>query len=315
MVDPSKTIGIMVATFNEEENVELLYEAIKATFKTKLAAYEFRILFIDNASTDHTRAILRKICERDKRVLCILNARNFGAYRSSYHAIVNCPGDAVISLCADFQDPPELIPDLVRMWANGNKVVLARKKRSHEGFLKSALRSIYYFLLSLVHGNNAMRDCTGFGIYDRSIVNKLASIIDPIPFFRGIVSEITSNFEYLDYVRPARKHGTTKMNFYRLYEEGIIGITNGTVLPLRLIILVGLLVSVLSVVVGFSMVVTWFFGIFFYPPGIIPILIVMLFFFGLVIFLMGTLAEYVGAIYQQVLARDRVYEDERINFD
>lgn len=315
MVESSKTIGIMVATFNEEENVEKLYEAIRSIFKTKLAAYEFRILFIDNASTDRTRAILRTICERDKNVLCIYNARNFGAYRSSYHGIVNCPGDAVISLCADFQDPPELIPDLVRMWANGNKVVLARKRSSREGFFKSALRSIYYFLLSLVHGNDAMRDCTGFGVYDRAIVNKLASIVDPIPFFRGIVSEIASNFEYLDYDRPDRKHGITKMNYYRLYEEGVIGITNGTVFPLRLIILVGLLVSVLSVMMGFVMVAAWFFGVFLYPPGIIPILVIMLFFFGLVIFLMGTVAEYVGAIYQQVLARDRVYEDERINFD
>jgi polyisoprenyl-phosphate glycosyltransferase len=310
-----KIIGLMIATYNEEENVKLIYKEIKRIFTEALPRYNYSILFIDNNSVDGTRSHLREICASDPNVLCIFNERNYGTNRSPFHGIVNTPGDAVIPLCADFQDPPNLIPKLVKSWEDGARVVLARKKNTTDRFVIAGLRKVYYELISKLHGNADLRNCTGFGLYDREVIQRLKKISDPFPFFRGLIGETSSNYSYVDYDRPERLHGSSKMNFYRLYEEGVVGILNASIVPLRVIGLIGLIASGLSIIFSFVLVLVWTQDVFLYPPGVIPILVSIFFLFGLTAFLIGIVAEYIGAIYQQVLNRERVYESERINFD
>jgi len=308
-------IGLMVATFNEEENVQELYEEIVLTFAKELPDFDFNILFIDNSSTDGTQQKLREIA-KDPRVKCIFNIRNFGPNRSAYHGMLNCPGDAVVMMCADFQDPPELLPQLIRQWKSGKKTVMARKADSKEGLFMKALRKLYY--RALIRSNEvygSISNCTGFGIYDRAIIDRLAKVNDAYPFFRGIVAEVADDITYVDYIRPRRKRGSSSMNFFALWDEGIVGLMNNSKLAIRCTSLIGIVCAfgALCFAVLYLALKLIFWDDF--PVGIAPIVISQLMLFGILLICVGVLGEYIGAIYSQVLSRDLIYERERINFD
>ena len=307
-------IGILIGTFNEEENVVPLFEEIEQVFSKHLQDFIFEVLFIDNASTDKTRTKLRELA-KDKRVKCIFNSRNFGTNRSSFHGILNTPGDAVIMMCADFQDPPEMLVPLVRKWYEGSKVVMARKRSSDESFFIGFLRKLFY--LALRAGNPvyaSVTNCTGFGIYDRSIVDRLSGLNDRYPFFRGIIEEITQEIDHVYFDRPARRHGQSKMNFMSLWDEGVVGLINNSKLAIRMTTIIGVAMSTIAILAAFLYFVLKLIYWEDFPMGIAPMLILQFLLFGALFFILGILGEYVGAIYTQVLARERVYEVERLNF-
>jgi glycosyltransferase involved in cell wall biosynthesis len=309
-----RLIGILTPCYNEEANVEVLYERVRAVF-AKLDGYTYEHLFIDNASTDRTVAILREIAARDPNVRIIVNTRNFGHIRSPYHALLQCRGEAVIGLVADLQDPPELIPEFLAKWEQGYKVVLGVKTASEEPWLMSAIRKRYYALLDRLSETRQVRNSTGSGLYDRSFIEVIRTLTDPYPYFRGIVSELGFDYATVGYTQPKRVRGVTKNNFYTLYDIGITGIVNHSKIPLRLATMVGFCSGVLCLLGGLVYLI--FKLLFWYdlPVGIAPLIITLFFLSSVQLFFLGILGEYVGSIYTQVRNRPLVVERERINFD
>ena len=224
--------------YNEEGNVRECYRAGQKIF-AELGRYRYEHIFIDNASSDGTAAILRELAAEDKNVKVILNARNFGHIRSRYHAMLQARGDAVICLVSDLQDPPELIKDSSRKWEEGYRVVIAVKQDSEESVFFFAIRRAYYELVARLAEIELNKNTTGFGLYDRRFIEILQEIDDPYPYFRGLVSEIGLPAIKILYVQPARKRGITSNNFYRLYDMAMLGITNHSKVPLRLATMLG----------------------------------------------------------------------------
>jgi glycosyltransferase involved in cell wall biosynthesis len=307
-----KLISVVTACYNEEENVEDLILAVKKIFDD-LPAYDFEHWFIDNSSKDNTVEILRRIARTNPHVKVIVNARNFGHIRSPFHGLIQPQGDAVISLVADFQDPPSMIPEFIKKWEDGFKVVAAVKKESEESSLFFALRKIYYKAVTTLSDIDLIKNFTGFGLYDKQVIDILRTIKDPYPYFRGLVCDIGLARATIEYSQPNRKRGITKNNFYTLYDMAMLGITTHSRIPLRIATMMGFLFSGLS---GIAAVVYFVYKLLYWSSfsiGMAP-LIIGLFFFGSVqLFFIGIIGEYVGNIYTQVLQRPRVVEKERIN--
>ncbi len=309
-----KKISIVTACYNEEENVEALYLAVKKIFENKLENYKYEHLFIDNCSTDRTVELLRKIAASDKSVKVIINSRNFGHIRSPVHGLLQVEGDAVISLVADFQDPPELIVDMVKKWESGFDTVVMVKSNSKESKVLFKLRTWYYNLLSKLSEVKIYKNFTGFGLYSKKVMNEIRKIQDPYPFFRGIISEVGYKVASIEYVQPVRAKGFSKNRFYSLYDIAILGIICNSKIPLRLAVFCGAIFSVLSALIGFGYFVA---KLMFWNEislGIAPLIIITSFMFSVLLFFIGIIGEYIGSIYTQVLNRPLVHESERINF-
>jgi len=309
-----KTISILTPCFNEEANVEALYDRVRAVM-AELGRYRYEHVFIDNASTDDTVALLKKIAAVDSNVKIIVNARNFGHIRSPMHALHQTRGDAVIGLVADFQDPPEMIVDFVREWENGYSMVLGIKRSSEEHSLMFWIRKRYYRLVNRLSSIETFENFTGFGLYDRRVVDLVKSFSDPYPYFRGMIAEIGLPHKKLYYDQPARKRGITKNNFYTLYDIGVLGIINHSKVPLRLMAFAGFAGALLSFLVGFGYFVYKLAFWNNFSVGIAPLVIGIFFLGSIQLLFLGILGEYVGAIHTQVQNRPFVVEKERVNFE
>jgi glycosyltransferase involved in cell wall biosynthesis len=309
-----KTISILTPCFNEETNVEELYNRVRAVM-TQLGRYHYEHIFIDNASTDNTVAVLKKIAAVDRNVKIIVNARNFGHIRSPMHALHQTRGDAVIGIAADFQDPPEMIADMVREWENGYSMVLGIKRSSQENPMMFWIRKRYYRLVNRLSSMETFENFTGFGLYDRRVVDLVKSFSDPYPYFRGMIAEIGLPHKKLYYDQPARKRGITKNNFYTLYDVGMLGIINHSKVPLRLMAFAGLAGALFSFLVGFGYFVYKLAFWKNFSVGIAPLVIGIFFLGSIQLLFLGVLGEYVGAIHTQVQNRPFVVEKERVNFE
>lgn len=309
-----KLISIVTPCFNEVENVESLYEAVKQVFKEQLQNYRYEHIFIDNASRDGTPDALRAMATRDKHVKVILNSRNFGHIRSPVYAILQAEGDAVISLVADFQDPPTLIPEFIKKWEEGFKMVVGIKEQSEESSLFFTIRKAYYNLVTRLADIELLKNFTGFGLYDKNIIQILRQIRDPYPYFRGLICDIGFEKAKITYLQPVRKRGITKNNFFTLYDIAMLGITTHSKLPLRLSAMVGFLMSLVSLIIA---LVYFILKLLFWskmPLGMAPLVIGLFFFSSVQLLFIGIIGEYIGNIYTQVLNRPLVIEKERINF-
>jgi glycosyltransferase involved in cell wall biosynthesis len=309
-----KHISIVTPCYNEEANIRAVYEAIKAVF-AKLGRYTYEHLFIDNASRDRTVAILKEIAREDKNVKIIVNARNFGHVRSPLHATLQASGDAVIGIVADLQDPPEMIADFLHKWEEGYKLVLAVKTSSEETPLMYAIRTIYYKLAAKLSEVELLPHVTGFGLYDRRVIEILRQIDDPYPYFRGLIADIGFESFKIPYKQNRRKRGITKNNFYTLYDLAMLGITNHSKVPLRVATMAGLAMSALSLLVAFGYLIAKLIFWDWLTVGTAPILIGLFFFSSVQLFFLGMLGEYIGAIHTQVQKRPLVIESERVNLD
>lgn len=308
-----KHITILTPCYNEEDNVEAMYDAIKQVF-AELPQYTYEHLFIDNASKDRTDAILRDLALKDKNVKVIINARNFGHIRSPYHALLQAQGDAVIGLACDFQDPPALIPEFLKKWEEGYKMVLGVKESADESFLLYAIRRAYYRFIARLSDVELVVNATGFGLYDHKVIEVLRQIDDPYPYFRGLIADIGFEKFKIPYRQPLRRRGITKNNFYTLYDIAMLGITNHSKVPLRIATMSGFVMSGLSLLVAFGYLAAKLLFWDWFTVGVAPIIISLFFFSSVQLFFIGILGEYIGAIHTQVQKRPLVIERERINF-
>ena len=223
-----KKISIVVPCYNEEANVRLMRDAIEGRFNEDetLKKYDYDIVFIDNDSTDNTRAELRRLCAEDRaHVKAIFNAKNFGQFNSPYYAMLQTDGDATMLMAADFQDPPELISEFVRSWEEGYRIVIGVKAHSTDGRLVYAFRCMYYKLIKKFSQVDQIEHFTGFGLYDRSFIDVMRELDDPTPFLRGIVAELGFHRKEIPYDQPKRRAGKTSNNFYTLYDAAMLGFT------------------------------------------------------------------------------------------
>ena len=309
-----KTISIVTACYNEEENVELLYLQIR-DIMASIGRYRYEHIFIDNASADRTVPILKRLAASDPNIKIIVNARNFGHIRSPIHAQLQARGDAVISIVADFQDPPELIPTFLAEWEAGAFMVLGIKRASEESSLMFYARKQYYKLAEKLSSIETFQNFTGFGLYDRKVMEQVRSFEDPYPYFRGMIAEIGLPYKKILYDQPQRKFGITKNNWYTLYDIGMLGIISHSKVPLRLATFAGFIGAAFAFFVAliYLLLKLLFWSTFSF--GLAPMLIGVFFIASLQLVFLGVLGEYVGAIYTQVQKRPYVVELERINFE
>jgi glycosyltransferase involved in cell wall biosynthesis len=308
-----KKISVITACFNEEDNIQAIYDQVKAEFE-KLPQFNYEHIFIDNSSTDKTSEIIRSIAAVDKNVKLIQNARNFGYVRSPFYGILQAHGDAVIYLAADLQDPPSLIPEFIKKWEQGYKIAVGVKSRSHESALMFMIRKAYYRLIGTIANVKLIKNFTGFGLYDQSIVQTLRQMDDAYPYFRGLISEIGFEVAEVHFTQPARKRGISKSNFYMLYDVAMLGITSQSKVPLRIATISGFILSMLSFLTAIIFLALKLLFWQNFSSGIAPMLIGLFFFSSIQLFFIGLLGEYIGAIHTQVLKRPLVIEKERVNF-
>jgi glycosyltransferase involved in cell wall biosynthesis len=308
-------ISIVSGCYNEEENVRELWQRITRVMADSLPNYDYELILIDNCSTDRTVEILREVCRQDKRVKVILNNRNFGHVRSGYHAMQQATGDAIVCMASDLEDPPEMIPDFVRKWEEGYKVVLAQKTSSAEFFVMFLVRKAYYYLVNRLSEVPLVKNVTGFGIYDRRVIDDIKRIGDPYPYLRGLICDLGYEQYLIPFHKPVRKRGFTKNNFYTLYDLGMLGITNHSKVPLRLAVFAGCIIGTLSMLVAFGYLIYKLLYWERFQAGSAPIVLGIFFLGAVQLFFVGILGEYIGSIYTQVLRRPPVIERERINFD
>ena len=310
-----KTISIMVPTYNEEENVVLMYEALKNIFQKELKKYNYEILFIDNKSQDKTRTLIRDICAKDKNVKAIFNAQNFGQFNSPYYGLINTTGDCTISVAADFQDPVEMIPKFVKEWENGYKIVIGIKNKSEESKIVYALRSLYYKMIKKFSEVEQIEHFTGFGLYDKDFIEVLKNLDDPDPYLRGIVAELGFERKEIPFTQPKRQRGKSSNNWYRLYDAAMLGITSYTKIGLRLATIVGFMISFLSVFVALIYLVLKLCNWNSFQAGIAPIIIGVFLLGGMQIFFIGLLGEYILNINQRIMHRHLDVVEEKLNFE
>ena len=309
----NKLISIITPTFNEESNIERLCLDIASEMKN--SNYQYEHIVIDNSSTDQTIPILRKLSLKDKNLKIIINARNFGHIRSPIHGMLQAKGEALILMNSDFQDPVSLIPEYIKEWENGNKVVMAQKISSDEDVKVSFIRKIFYKFIKKISEVSLPTNTTGSGLYDREIIEKIREINDPYPYFRGLIPEITNDVKLLPFHQPKRLAGKTKNNLYTLYDIGILGIIKHSKIPLRFFTFIGLATSIISLLVAIIFFIRKLLDWESFTVGIAPLIIGFFFIASLQIFLLGFIGEYVMNILTQTRKMPLVIEKERINFD
>jgi glycosyltransferase involved in cell wall biosynthesis len=306
-------ISVVTPCYNEKENIIDIYQTVKGIFNN-IKKYQYEHIFIDNSSTDNSINLLKEIARVDSNIKLIINSRNFGWIRSPFYGLLQASGDAIIYMAADFQDPPDLIGKFIKKWEDGFKIVIGTKSQSEESFFKFSIRRFYYKFADRISDLKLLKNFTGFGLYDKSVIQIMRQFNDPYPYLRGMISEIGFDVAEIEFKQPKRKKGLSSGTFFRLYDVAMLGITTHSKLPLRILSLVGFSLAFISLLISIIYIIAKLLFWRMFPLGFAPILIGSFFFFSMQMFFVGLLGEYIASIHHQVLKRPLVIERERINF-
>lgn len=308
-----KKISLLIPTYNEIENVEDLSIAVIKELE-KLPQYDYEIIFIDNNSNDGTRDKLRGMCGDNNKIKAILNAKNFGQNNSPYYGLTQTTGDCAIMMCADFQDPVEMIPKLIHEWEAGYKIVSAIKTTSKENRAMRFLRTCYYKVIKKFSDVEQIEHFTGFGLYDKSFIEVMRELKDPTPFLRGIVAELGYKRKEIPYEQQKRKAGKSKNNFYSLYDIAMLSFTSYTKIGLRLATFIGFIIAVISMIIAVVYLVLKVIYWDTFTMGMAPVLIGMFMLGAIQMIFLGLLGEYILSMNARIMNRPLVVEEERLNF-
>lgn len=310
-----KKVSIVIPTYNEEENIRPVTEAVITEIENNLPEYSYEIIIIDNNSRDKTRSIIREMCSENKKIRAIFNEKNFGPDNSPYYGLLQSSGDCTILFCADFQDPLEMIHKMVRGWEKGYKVVIAIKTESQENKVIRFFRTIYYKIIKKISDTEIIEHFTGFGCYDRSFLDILRGLDESVPFLRGVVAEFAGNRLEMPYEQQKRRAGKSHIKFWTLYDIAMRSFTSYTKVGLRIATFIGFFVAIFSIITAIIYFIIKLVNWNAFDMGI-PVILVGMFFLGAVqLIFMGLLGEYILAINQRTMKRPLVIERERINFD
>lgn len=309
-----KTVSIMIPCYNEEENIVAITDAVVHQME-QLPQYDYEIVCIDNCSTDNTRPLLRQICAKNKKIKAIFNVKNFGQFNSPVYGMMQTTGDCTISICADFQDPVEMIPEFLKYWEEGYQIVHGVKTSSKENKIMYGLRSFYYKLIKKFSSVDQIEHFTGFGLYDKSFMDVLRKLKDPTPFIRGLVAELGGKRKAIPYEQPKRRAGKTHNNWYTLYDAAMLSFTSYTKIGLRMATFLGGSVAAVSFLVALVYLILKLCNWNGFDAGQAPILIGMFFLGAVQLIFLGIIGEYILSMNQRIMNRPLVVEEERINFD
>lgn len=309
-----KKVSIMIPCFNEEENIVAITDAVVAQME-QLPQYDYEIVCIDNDSTDNTRPLIREICAKNKKIKAIFNVKNFGQFNSPVYGMLQTTGDCTISICADFQDPVELIPEFLKYWEEGYQIVHGVKSSSKENKLVYWLRGLYYKTVRKYSTVEQIDQFTGFGLYDKSFLEVLRKLNDPTPFIRGLVGELGGKRKAIEYEQPRRRAGKTHNNWYSLYDAAMLSFTSYTKIGLRVATFIGAFIALVSIIIALVYLILKLTNWYNFNAGQAPILIGMFFLGAVQLLFLGIIGEYILSMNRRIMKRPLVVEEERINFD
>lgn len=314
-MDGRPLISVIVPVYNEEENVERCYHAVRAVFAGVADRYRLELFFSDNHSTDRTFEILAGLAARDPDVRVIRLARNFGFQRSVLTAFRTVTGDAAVQIDCDLQDPPELILEFLALWREGHDVVVGIRRKRQEPRSLQLARKGFYRLLRRISDDEMIDDAGDFRLVDRSVIERLKQVRDARPYTRGLVSALSARQTGIPYDRNAREFGTSKFPVRRLFGFAMDGIVNHSLVPLRLASWAGMLAFC-----GTAIMILWYLGRYMFghddwPQGFATLAVLLLASIGLNAVLIGILGEYVGRIYEEVRVRPLTIVETSINLD
>lgn len=307
------TVTVVVPTYNEEKNIPHIYERVKKVFEDQIKQHDFQILFADNASKDNTQKLIRGLCEKDDRVQAIFNNTNFGFSKSSFYGLSQAEGDCAVLMYADMQDPPEVIPDFIKRWEEGYKIVVGIKSKSRENPLMYCIRGIYYKLLDKLSEVEHIEQFDGFGLYDASFVEQLRKLDDPLPYLRGLVAELGPERAYVEYTQEKRKEGKSTFNFLKYYDVAMLGLTSSTKAVMRMATFLGMILSALCVIVALVTLILKLIYWDYYSVGTAAVIIGIFFVGGIQVLFLGFIGEYIVNINLRTMHHPLVVEKERIN--
>jgi glycosyltransferase involved in cell wall biosynthesis len=311
-----KKISIISPCFNESENVEKCHAAVRKIFESDLCEYDFEHIFADNASSDHTPDILRNMAAQWSEVKVILNARNFGPFRSMFNALRAATGDAiVVFLAVDLQDPPEKIVEFVKLWESGIEVVAGARVNRQESFALRVCRGIFYRIVNGLSEFDIPVNVGEFQLIDRKVWEAVIQHDDHYPYVRGIIASVGFKRAIVPYTWEARQMGISKNNLPRLIDQALNGIFSFTNAPMRICTLVGLGLAGLCMLYAFGSVIAYLLFSTTAPAGITTVIVSLFFLSGVQLAFIGILGEYVTSIHSQVRRGPMVVERERINFE
>lgn len=313
-----KLISIVSPCYNEQDNVQGCYEAVKAVFERELPQYDYEHLFADNASTDGTLSELRRIAADDGHVRVIANARNYGPFRSIFNALRATRGDGIlVMLPVDLQDPPELIPEFVREWERGYKIIYGQRIARVEGRVMQWTRKFFYRLVGAIADFEIPNDTGSFQFIDRQVANAVLRFDDHYPYVPGMIANVgfRNQSKSIPYKWKVRAHGKTKHGLPLLVDIGLNGLISFTNVPMRLAGIAGFILALGAMLYAFGILVYKLVDSSASPPGMATVIVALFFFSGVQLLFIGLLGEYIGAIHSQVRQGGTFIEAERINFE
>ncbi|MGP1410954.1 MAG: glycosyltransferase family 2 protein [Peptoanaerobacter stomatis] len=310
-----KKISVVIPCWSEEKSVKLMYDRLKKVFDSQLTNYDYEIIFVDDHSPDNTWVEIEKVCKIDKNVKGILNAKNFGFIRNVFFTLKQGTGDATFMLFGDLQDPPELLPDFVKKWEEGYKVIIGQKVKSEESKILYFWRSVYYKFIGSLSSTKQIQHFNGYGLYDKNFINTMNNIDDPIPYLKGIVAEFSMNPYIIQYEQSESNRGKSGSNFFKNYDLAMLGITSYTKTLMRMATFVGGILGIFSLLFAIFIFINKILNWNEYPVGTASIIIGIFFIGAVQLFFIGILGEYILSINTRVLKRPLVVVEKSLNFD
>lgn len=310
-----KTISVTIPCWSEEKSIRQMYDRLMRVFREQLPQYDYEIIFVDDYSPDNTRDEIRKLCQEDHKVKGVFNARNFGFNRNVFATMQYGSGDAIFMLFGDLQDPPEVLPQFVKEWEAGHKVVVGQKNKSDESKLMYSLRTVYYNLIGKLSDSKQIQHFNGFGLYDKAFVDVMRQIDDPNPYLKGLVAEFGMDIKIVQYEQAVSNRGKSGFNFMKYYDVAMLGITSYTKILMRVATFLGAGLGIASGIFAIFVLISKLLNWNVYPYGIATIIIGVFFIGAVQLFFMGILGEYVLSINTRSMKRPLVIVGEKINFD
>ena len=310
-----KKLSIITPCYNEEVNVEICAQELKKVMQEKLSGYDYEHIFADNASTDSTLEKLREIARKDAHLKVISNSRNVGPFRNMWNAMKSATGDAVVPLLpADLQDPPSVIPELVKYWEQGFLVTYGVRANREESIIMRMARGLYYRIIKKFASAVIPLNSGEFLLADKKVIDSILVVDDQYPYIRGLIAQTGVKSASVPYTWVRRERGKSKNSFISLIDQAINGFVSTSRVPARLALLGGFLLSFLGFAYAIFTVVMVLISDGTAPVGIPTIIVGIFLLGGVQLLFLGLIGEYILSIHGQVRRTPPMFEVERINF-